>query len=621
MATIFPTSVPSKRLTATINASSLTIQLNNILGWDGVALTSSDFGTKLYCTLRNDTNTLLEIMELDPSTIASASITVLRRGLKFTGDLTTEVTANKLTWVKNQTIVELGSDVPQLLKHFLDTLSDQSVEGIKTFSSFPVKSGSTTPTSAAELATKAYVDLQVGGTSIYDQNLITGTAGETLVAGDLVYFKLSDSRWWKTDADAYSTSQGVRLGVAQGSAAAGVSLNILNSGLEKNLTGLTVGRYYVSNTAGGFSTTPGTTQRFVGWAVSSTRLIFAPDQEAENFVVDTAGEILLRGNLVYFKESDQKWWLTDADALATSVGVQIGIVQLAASADDQTIIRVAGIDSTKTGLTAGAKYYLSNTAGAIVATAPTLPRFVGYALNTQELLLASQGTFNVDQYGQQVYAASAAGSDTYTVTLSPVPVGYYNGMVVRFKVDVANTGPATLNVNGLGAISLVTGVSTALITGDILANQIVEVVYNSTGPVFQVVNPASVTLIPYSYKNGQTTRDLSLSSVQNIAHGLGRIPKFIRITALDSSTAGNFVSQSFGSYNGTTNSHIFKGQNTNAQYFEGGDETNIITLYNTANNSATAITAVATFDATNIILTWSAGVGTGTAYIMWEALA
>jgi len=53
-------------------------------------------------------------------------------------------------------------------------------------------------------------------------------------------------------------------------------------------------------------------------------------------------------------------------------------------------------------------------------------------------------------------------------------------MHLKFKADVANTGAATLNVNSLGAVSLVTGLSTALATGDILANQVVEVVYNST---------------------------------------------------------------------------------------------------------------------------------------------
>lgn len=129
MATPKFTSVPSKRLAASITASSSTIQLNNILGWNGAALTSSDFGTNLYAVLRNDANTLMELIELDPSTIASASITVLRRGLKFTGDVTTEVTANKLIWVKNETIVEIGADTPQLFQMFKEYVDAAIVAG------------------------------------------------------------------------------------------------------------------------------------------------------------------------------------------------------------------------------------------------------------------------------------------------------------------------------------------------------------------------------------------------------------------------------------------------------------------------------------------------------------
>lgn len=135
MASILPTSVPSKTLAQSIDGSTLAMVLNNILGWDGNALTSADLGTKAYAVFRNSAGTLMEIVEYDPSTIANASITILARGLKFTGDLTTSVAANKLTWVKGDTIVELGTHVPQLLKHYIDDIADQTISGVKTFGS------------------------------------------------------------------------------------------------------------------------------------------------------------------------------------------------------------------------------------------------------------------------------------------------------------------------------------------------------------------------------------------------------------------------------------------------------------------------------------------------------
>jgi len=157
MSTIFPTSVPSKRLAESITAASTSFKLNSITGWDGNDLASTDFGTVAYAVFRNSSSTLMEIMEIDPATITSASspITINKRGMSFDGDLTTETSANKLTWVKGDTVVELGTDVPQLLKSFVDIYGDQTVAGIKTFSSSPIVP---TPTTNFQAATKAYAD-------------------------------------------------------------------------------------------------------------------------------------------------------------------------------------------------------------------------------------------------------------------------------------------------------------------------------------------------------------------------------------------------------------------------------------------------------------------------------
>ncbi len=48
---------------------------------------------------------------------------------------------------------------------------------------------------------------------------IQGTLGETLVAGDLVYLKSSDSRYWKTDSDAADTAVAAGVVLIGGSAA------------------------------------------------------------------------------------------------------------------------------------------------------------------------------------------------------------------------------------------------------------------------------------------------------------------------------------------------------------------------------------------------------------------
>jgi len=110
-----PTSVPSKKLAASIKSDATTFKLNNILGWDGNALTSADFGTVGYGAFRNSKGTLMELFSWDPATVASVSVTFLKRGLKFNGDISTEVTANKRAWVKGDTVCDLGTNTPQLL--------------------------------------------------------------------------------------------------------------------------------------------------------------------------------------------------------------------------------------------------------------------------------------------------------------------------------------------------------------------------------------------------------------------------------------------------------------------------------------------------------------------------
>jgi hypothetical protein len=269
---IIPRTVPSKKLAQALLSTDLSLVLNNIVDWDGGDLASGDFGTQLFVSLTNDTKTKLEIIEIDPATIANSSITILKRGLGFDGQQT-EITANKLDWAANETTVQLGADIPQLFNNYVDFGQDQTIGGIKTFTSYPLGPAAS-PTTAQQLATKAYVDLVGTGTATYDQQIYTGVAGETLAAGDAVYFKTSDQRWWKTDASAEATSIGVVIGFAQAAAIAGGGINILLAGIEKNLTGLTPGsKYYLSDTPGAVASSAGTNTRGVGTAESATVLI------------------------------------------------------------------------------------------------------------------------------------------------------------------------------------------------------------------------------------------------------------------------------------------------------------------------------------------------------------
>jgi hypothetical protein len=76
-------------------------------------------------------------------------------------------------------------------------------------------------------------------------------------------------------------------------------------------------------------------------------------------------------------------------------------------------------------------------------------------------------------------------ANTYVITLTNTPTAYAKYQTFRFIAKTANTGASTLNVNGLGAKTLVKDVNVALVTGDILVGQIVTAVYDGTN--FQII--------------------------------------------------------------------------------------------------------------------------------------
>ena len=75
------------------------------------------------------------------------------------------------------------------------------------------------------------------------------------------------------------------------------------------------------------------------------------------------------------------------------------------------------------------------------------------------------------------------GSDTglvnaYVVTTSPPVTAYRNGLVIAFRALNANTGPSTINLNGLGLTTIVSSTGSPLTAGQIPAGQVVTCVYN-----------------------------------------------------------------------------------------------------------------------------------------------
>lgn len=288
-----PLSVPTKVLAASINAAASSFRLNNIEGWDGTNLTSADFGTQHFVVFRNAARTQIELMEIDPTTIASASITILRRGLDFTGDLTTEISANKLSWVKGDTLVDLGTDTPQFwqfLKEYIDGVAiagspdaSTSTKGISKMSTAPASA--TNPIAVGDndprVPTQAENDAMAGtpgtpsSTNKFVTQAISVTAGETINGTTLpvpVYQDKTDNEFYACDGNDLTKLKFSGFAISNGTN--GNTMLLQTEGIVSGFTGLDEGqKYYLSDTAGTISNTPGTYEILVGIGISTTQLL------------------------------------------------------------------------------------------------------------------------------------------------------------------------------------------------------------------------------------------------------------------------------------------------------------------------------------------------------------
>ncbi len=109
-----------------------------------------------------------------------------------------------------------------------------------------------------------------------------------------------------------------------------------------------------------------------------------------------------------------------------------------------------------------------------------------YSAITNALNRIVQAIGNIALLESVPYGADVGASDSYAITLSPVPTFYFVGMVVYFKANTANIGACTLNVNSLGAIAIKKKHDQVLADNDIEAGQIVQVIYDGTN--FQMLS-------------------------------------------------------------------------------------------------------------------------------------
>lgn len=266
-------------------------------------------------------------------------------------------------------VIVLMTNAPGFYNDFANKQNDETIVGTYTFNELPALDSYEAPTNAAQFAPKGYVDAAALGTATVDKLIVAGTAGETISAGQLIYFDTgTNNEWMKCDADTAGSVDNVLLGIAQGAGTDGNAIagGVLLKGLDANQSGMTQGDLmYASNTAGAISSSAGTTEVVVGAARSSTTFYFEPRFAQQ---ITEAQQDLLDGITASSAEINITDGLTATTAQLNEAGTFFGLTDITGTeAETLTSSSTSNADTlhTHNGLVSGFQFEtMLNTAAA-----------------------------------------------------------------------------------------------------------------------------------------------------------------------------------------------------------------------------------------------------------------
>lgn len=132
--------------------------------------------------------------------------------------------------------------------------------------------------------------------------------------------------------------------------------------------------------------------------------------------------------------------------------------------------------------------------------------------------------------GRWVPDSSGGAANAYTATTGHNLLAgtiQRTGVKVLFVPVATNTGASTLNVDGTGAIAITRHGAAALQPGDLPLNSIAEVVFNASGPRWELatpVPPATATAVTYLALTGAVP---AAGAVTTLPHGQFKAPEFM----------------------------------------------------------------------------------------------
>ena len=431
-----------------------------------------DDGTTLsgYVCFVIDVNT--PQVEYVCGTASSTSVTNLQRGVSLSDP---NATSSALTSSHRRFASVSITNYPttqQLVR---------KANGTDSYSSVLSYDNGVTPTGNNDIADVGYVLSAITGTSSvsFDRQIQHGVAGETVSAGNVLYLS-TDGQWYKANAATSSNYTNTLVGIAQGSGTVGnqITGGIVVSGLDTNQSGLTTNSlYFLSTTTPGALTTA-TTSQVIGYAKSTTELIFSPyildsynntdttyagtntftgtntfsGTTTISGAVDAIGRInMIAGESingtatpvpVYASSTDGYVYAEDAsNKLAQNF---VGFVTDSVSTSSSVLVQTSGIVGWFSGLSSSTQYFAQDIVGSIATSTGTYEIKVGTALSPTKLLIQKGRKFAT---GRVSYSTSSS---------TPIVVGFRPS---RISVYAVASGPVSSHgfwseYNGSESVSL-----------------------------------------------------------------------------------------------------------------------------------------------------------------------
>lgn len=308
-------------LSYSISDSETAIRLSALQKLDGTSVSAADIGDYMTGTF-DPGSSKEEIFSIASSGVTvnadgTIDITGVVRGLREGG--TAGYSTGGYSCEHGAGAVVVISNNPQLYDQMANKSNANTFTEQNIFNGYAPQTN-VDPVNPNDMTRLSYVQALVLGTLTTIDVVVPGTAGETIVDGNLIYLN-TDNKWYKTDADTASTVNNVLLGIAKGSGTTNnqITNGILLQGTDNAQSGLTGGEIqYASNTAGAISNTPGTIEVTVGIAKSTTELYFSPrfnqqiTEDQQDALAGTSGN-----------PSASNKFVTDADTSTTPVANKV----------------------------------------------------------------------------------------------------------------------------------------------------------------------------------------------------------------------------------------------------------------------------------------------------------